>query len=420
MPSISSDTLPASTGETTARAARYALIVLLAVNLLNYLDRQVLYSLLPLIQGDLRINDAQAGRLASAFMIVYMLAAPPIGFLADRKGRKFWVSLGVGLWSVATAASGLAWSYLSLFGTRAAVGIGESCYGAISPSLVAEHYPPAKRASVLAYFSMAIPVGSAFGYIAGGVLGQRFGWRPAFWLVGAPGLLFAFLALRLTDPRESSAVKTEPAPTSALRGYARLFRVKSFTLVTLAMAAMTFGLGAFAVWMPTFFHRAWGLSVAQAGTLFGGITVVTGILGSLAGGWLSDLGLKFTSKSYLLVSGLGLLIGAPLAGLAVASGGLKLAVAAIFAAEFFLFLNMGPLNAVIVAVTPLSERSMAFAANILVIHALGDAISPAIVGSLSDRFGLRPALGTACFALAVASAFCFACMPVYDEDARHG
>lgn len=377
----------------------------------------MLYSLLPLIQGDLRLSDAQAGRLASAFMIVYMLAAPPIGYWADRKGRPFWISLGVGLWSIATAASGLAASYFSLFASRAAVGIGESCYVAISPSFVAEHYPAEKRGSVLALFSMAIPAGSALGYIAGGLLGQRFGWRPAFWLVGAPGLLFAFLASRLKDPRERAAARPEEPPRAALAGYAGLFRIKSFTMSTLAGAAMTFGLGAFAVWMPTFFHRSWGLSVGQAGTLFGGITVGAGVIGSLLGGWLADRALKATSKAYLWVSGVGLLVGAPLAAAAVASRALVPSAAAIFLAEIFLFLNMGPLNAVIVAVTPLSERSMAFAANMFVIHALGDAASPAIVGSLSDRFGLRLALVFACAAIALAGALCFVCMRWYDEDA---
>jgi MFS family permease len=171
----------------------------------------VLYSLLPLIQGDLSLSDGQAGRLASAFMLVYMIAAPPIGYLADRKGRPFWISLGIGLWSVATAAGGLARSYVSLFCSRAAVGIGESCYVAISPSFVAEHFPAEKRGSVLAYFSMAIPVGSALGYIAGGALGQRFGWRPAFFLAGLPGLLFAALAWRLKDPR-AHALRAAAAP----------------------------------------------------------------------------------------------------------------------------------------------------------------------------------------------------------------
>ncbi|OGR89845.1 MAG: hypothetical protein A3J74_08510 [Elusimicrobia bacterium RIFCSPHIGHO2_02_FULL_57_9] len=394
---------------------KHILWLLLGVNLLNYLDRQVLYSLLPLIQLDLLITDAQAGRLASAFMLVYMLAAPPIGYLADKNGRKFWITLGIGLWSLATAFSGLARNYSALFLARSAVGIGESCYGAVSPSFVAEQFPASRRGSILALFSMAIPVGSALGYIAGGFLGQRWGWRSAFFAVGIPGLLFAFLAAQLREQRPA-APPQRPSPISS---YLNLFRVPSFLLVTLAGAAMTFALGGFAVWMPSFFHRQWGMSVGQAGTLFGAVTVASGILGSLAGGWLSDWGLRFNSKSYFLVSGFGLLMGLPLAILTLLIGRPHWAAGLLFMAEFFLFLNMGPLNAIIVAVTEPGSRSMAFAANIFVIHALGDAVSPAIIGSISDQMGLKTALIAASLTLALASAFCFWGTRYYDRDARH-
>lgn len=387
--------------------------LLLTVNLVNYLDRQVLYSLLPQIQKDLVINDAAAGRLASAFMLVYMLAAPPIGYWADKYGRKIWITVGVALWSAATMASGAAASYTGLFFARSAVGIGESCYGAISPSFVAEHYPPEKRGSVLALFSMAIPVGSALGYIVGGNVGELWGWRKAFLLVGIPGLILAALTSRLKEPR----LTVESVPHSAFFSYRELFKIPSFTFVTLAGAAMTFSLGGFAVWMPSFFHRAWGMNLAQAGTIFGGITVVSGFLGSLLGGWLADWGLKHTSKAHFLVSGAGLLLGFPLAVATLLVKDYRLAVAFLFCAEFFLFLNMGPLNAIIVAVTALKSRSMAFAANIFVLHALGDAISPAIIGAASDRFGLGPALIGASAALALAGSFCLWGMRYYDSDA---
>lgn len=378
----------------------------------------MLYALLPLVQADLRLTDAQAGSLASAFMLVYMVAAPPIAYWADRRGRTFWIALGIALWSVATAFSGLARSFAQLFGARAAVGVGESCYGAVSPSFVAEHYPAERRARVLALFSMAIPVGSALGYVAGGALGERYGWRGAFFFVGVPGLILAALASRLPEPPGAADARAkEPAPRFA--NYLSLFRVRSFTYSTLAGAAMTFGLGGLAVWMPTFFHREFGMSVGKAGTLFGALTVAGGFVGSIAGGWLADRVLKKTSKAYFLVSGFGLLLGMPFALLALKASTLNGAIAALLIAEALLFLNMGPLNAVIVAVTPLSERSMAFAANIFVIHALGDAASPAIIGALSDRFGLRPALMVASAALGVAGALCFLGTRGYDADARH-
>lgn len=394
--------------------------MLLGINLVSYLDRQVLYALLPAIQSDLALTDAQAGRLASAFMLVYMLAAPPIGWLADVWGRRFWISAGIALWSAATAASGLARGYGQLFTARALVGVGESCYGAVSPSFVAEFYPPEKRGRALALFSMAIPVGSALGYIAGGAIGQAWGWRNAFFLVGLPGLALSWLAWRLPDPPRGKAGPSLPLENwkGALSGYLALFKIRSFAHITLAGAAMTFALGGFAVWMPSYFHRQWGLSLGTAGTLFGGVTVLAGVAGSLCGGWLSDWALKRTSRAYLMVSGAGLFLGMPFAALAIAAPSFATAAVFLFIAEFFLFLNMGPLNAAIVSVTETNVRSMAFAANIFVIHALGDAVSPALIGSASDRWGLKLALQGTCLFLGLAAAFCAAGLKHYDADAR--
>jgi MFS transporter, Spinster family, sphingosine-1-phosphate transporter len=408
----------ATTEERSSPDARFALGLLLCINLVNYLDRQVLYSLLPLIQVDLALTDAQAGLLASAFMVVYMVAAPPIGYWADRTGRKLWIAGGIALWSVATAFSGLARSYGQLFAARAAVGIGESCYGATSPSFVAEHFPASKRGWVLALFSMAIPVGSALGYIAGGAMGKAWGWRNAFYLVGLPGLILAVLATRMKDPSEGRPrAAASDSEGGALARYASLFKTRSFTFATLSGAAMTFALGGLAVWMPSFFHRAWGLDVAKAGTVVGGITVVAGMAGSLAGGKLADRLLRTNSRAYFLVSGWGMIVGMPLAIFSVLAPTFTLSAASLFLAELFVFLNMGPLNAVMVAVIPLSLRSMAFAANILVIHALGDAVSPAIIGALSDRFGLGKALIFALAWLGVAGGLCLLGARVYDEDA---
>lgn len=391
---------------------RGVLALLLAVNILNYVDRQVLYALLPLISGDFHLSDAQAGSLATAFMVVYMLAAPPIAWLADTRGRRPWIAGGVGLWSLATGAAAIATGFASLFASRAAVGVGEACYGAISPSFVAERFPAEKRGRALAIFSMAIPVGSALGYAGGGLAGDRFGWRHAFWMVGLPGLLLAVLCCFLpNDPPHRDT-------PSAAAGYREVFAIPCFRFITLAMAAMTFALGGFAVWMPTFFHRTYSLSVGRAGTLFGAITVLGGLVGSLLGGWLADRLRRRSSDADLIVSGAGLIAGMPLAAAAILATSLPVAIGALFLAETLLFLNMGPLNAAIVSVTRLETRSMAFAANIFVIHLLGDAASPFLIGVGSDLFGLSKALLLACAALGVGGALCFLGRAHFDADAR--
>jgi hypothetical protein len=228
-------------------------------------------------------------------------------------------------------------------------------------------------------------------------------------------------SLRLREPPRIGEPASSPprsqAGASAVASYVDLFRVRSFTYVTLAGAAMTFTLGGLAVWMPSFFSRRWGMSLGDAGATFGALTVAAGMSGSLCGGWIADRALRWTSRSYFLVAGVGYAIGLPLAAAALLAPSPRLCVAVMFWAEFFLFLNMGPVNAIIVAVTRPQARSMAFAANILVIHALGDAASPALIGLGSDRWGLTPALLAACVALALAAAFCFLGLKHYDADA---
>ena len=391
---------------------RGVMTLLLAVNILNYVDRQVVYALLPLIQGDLHLSDVQAGSLASAFMVVYMLAAPPIAWLADTRGRKPWIVGGVGLWSLATGAAGLAGGFASLFATRAAVGIGEACYGAISPSFVAERFPAEKRGRALALFSMAIPVGSALGYAGGGIVGDALGWRKAFWMVGLPGLLLAALCSLLPD---DAPHRDTP---SAAAGYREVWSIPSFRLITFAGAAMTFALGGFAVWMPTFFHRTYLLSAGRAGTLFGALTVLGGLVGSLLGGFISDRLRPRYPDADLLVSGVGLIAGMPLAAAALMAHSLNASIFMLFLAETFLFLNMGPLNSAIVSVTRLETRSMAFAANILVIHLLGDAASPTLIGWGSDLFGLSRSLLVACGALGLGGLFCFAARRNFAADGK--
>ena len=406
-----SDKIPiVSTGPISLTYRRYALGLLLAVNLLNYIDRQVLFAVFPLIKIDLRLSDTALGFLGSAFMLSYLLIAPLFGWLGDHFSRTRLAAGGLVVWSMATALAGFAPGYRTLLGARATVGGGEASFGTVSPGLITDFFPRERRGRVLAWFYVAIPVGSALGYLLGGVLGQRYGWHAAFLLVGVPGLLLAVpIALLRTPPRGGDDAKPRASQGKASTGYAALFRNRSFIYNTLATAAMTFAIGGLAQWIPSFLYRAHSLDVAKANTLFGATTVLAGILGTLAGGWLGDFWQKRSGKGYLLISGLGLLIGAPFAVWAILAPGLNSCIAAIFIAEFFLFLNTGPLNTVIVNVTNPAVRAMAFAVNIFFIHALGDAVSPSILGWLSDQWGLRYALLITPGAMALAGLFCFIC-----------
>jgi MFS family permease len=395
---------------------RYALALLLAVNLLNYIDRQVLYAVFPLIKSDLALSDTALGLLGSAFMVCYMVAAPLLGWLGDRLSRVRLAAAGLLVWSVATALAGFAPGYRTLLVARTTVGIGEASFGTVSPGLLADYFSRERRGRVLAWFYLAIPVGSALGYLLGGIIGNRFGWHAAFLMVGLPGLLVTLPVWRLREPARGGAAEDLPQP--AARAYRTLFTNRSFVCNTLAMAAMTFAMGGLAQWLPTFLYRMHGLDVARGNTLFGAVTVAAGIGGTLAGGWLGDRCQQKHATGYLLVSGWGFLFGVPIAAWAISTPSLQGCLIAMFFAEFFLFLNTGPLNTVIVNVTGPAIRAMAFAVNIFFIHALGDAMSPTFLGWLSDQWGLRNALLVTPAAIAVAAGFCFLCMRFIAADMK--
>ncbi len=397
--------------------ARYALALLLAVNLINYIDRQVLYAVFPLIKADFGLSDTALGFLGSAFMICYMCSAPLLGWIGDRGSRVRLASGGIAVWSLATALSGIAPGYRSLLAARTVVGIGEASFGTVSPGLISDFFSKERRGRVLSYFYLAIPVGSAIGYLLGGILGFHFGWQAAFLMVGAPGLLLAVAVWFLRDPKEMLAPEQRlPVPKPSLAAYGIFLKNRSFICNTLAMTSMTFAIGGLAQWMPTFLYRIHGLDVARGNMYFGAVTVLAGITGTLSGGWLGDRLQRKSPKGYLLVSGWGFLIGIPITVFAIASQTLTGCLTATFFAEFFLFFNTGPLNTVIVNVSPADRRAMAFAINIFFIHALGDAISPTLLGWFSDLWGLRAALLTTPAAIAAAAGFCFLCTRFIGED----
>ena len=216
------------------------------------------------------LNDTQIGWLVPAFMLVYMVAAPLFGAWGDRGARTRPIAIGVFLWSLATALSGLAHDYPQLLAGRALVGIGEAACVAIAPALLADCFAVARRGRVLAIFNMAIPVGSALGYVLGGLIGHHFGWRAAFFVAGAPGMLLAFAVLGLADPprgaQEPAAAAERPAAMSPVAVYLGLLRRTPYMLVVLGYAAYTFALGGLALWMPTFLERVRGVSPDAATT----------------------------------------------------------------------------------------------------------------------------------------------------------
>src|SRR5881628_975635 len=380
-------------------AALFALGVVTILNFLNYIDRFILAAVLPRVKSELVLTDFQLGLLANVFLVTYFVTSPLFGALGDRLSRPRLMSAGVTVWSMATAAAGFTADFVQLLIARAWVGIGEAAYATISPALLSDYFPRAQRGRAFAIFYVAIPVGSAAGFLLGGSLEHAFGWRAAFYAVGLPGVALSLLALRLHDPPRGA---TEEAPASPLAGIRSsltgLLTNFSYVGTVLGYAAYTFALGGLAFFMPTYLERVRGVDLSRADFIVGGVTVLSGLSGTFAGGYLGDWIAARFKHGQLWLCGISSVAGIIPTWLALTSPAY---IGWLFIAEFLLFLSTGPVNVVIVNVVPVGVRAMAMALSIFTIHLLGDAISPPIIGWLADVRGLGQAVLVVPIAVAI-------------------
>lgn len=377
------------------RAAKYALGVLTFINLFNYVDRWVISSILEPIKASLHVSDAELGWVGAGFIIVYMLTSPVFGSLGDKRRRPPLIAIGVAIWSIATTLGGFATGFLSLLIARSCVGIGEAAYGTIAPALLSDHFPLSRRGRVFAVFFAAIPIGSAAGYILGGMANESLGWRAAFWLAGAPGLVLALLVLKVKDvPRgqhDEAPVAAAHASEGSLAKYLDLLRNRPYILTVLGYGAYTFALGGLAYWMPTFLARSRGMTLKSATVTFGEIALGTGFVGTFIGGWLGDYFLKYSKQAYLWVSGIATLLAAPAAFVALTNPNRHIYLPAIVVAELLIFASTGPVNSAIVNAVAPGERATAVGLSLFVMHLVGDMPAPPVIGYLSDRSSLEHA-----------------------------
>ncbi len=392
-----------------------ALALLLAINLFNYLDRYILAAVEPLIADHFfEATDetamAKTGALATAFLVSYMVLAPVFGWLADRFSRWMLIGFGVAVWSLASGWSGLAGSFAALIITRVFVGVGEAAYGPAAPTIISDLYPVEKRGRMLSYFYLAIPVGSALGYAFGGGIGQHFGWRMPFYLVTLPGLILAGMCIPMRDPRGVRARSANAKRPVRLADALALFRIKSYVLNTAAMTAMTFAIGGISFWLPRYLYKDRAADFGGAPSLgsinltFGAITVAAGLIATLLGGWTGDRVRRRHPSAYFLVSGIAIFLSFPCI-IAILRTPFPAAWVFVFLAVFFLFFNTGPANAALANVTPPANRATAFALNILIIHALGDAISPPLIGWIAGQTSMNTAFFLVSITTALASVF---------------
>ncbi len=382
--------------------AAYAVVILTVMNLLNYADRYVPSAVKELYKKDLQLTDLQTSVPLTAFVIVYLIASPIFGALADRFGRKYLIAFGVAAWSVATAAAAASTGFITFLIARACVGIGEAAYATLSPPLISDFYPAKKRNRVLTFFYVAIPVGGAIGYTAAAWIGKTWGWRPAFLILGVPGLLVAALALRIKEPARGYFDRVAREHQGSWLSAAKLLAKNgAFVAAVAGYTAVMFAAGAISDWFPTFLQRDRGFDLAQAGTIVGAVTVTCGIAGTAAGSLVADKLVGRVSHPYLAFSGFAMIPATLCAALTLIVPGKIAAVAFLGLGQFFAWSYNGPINALLVNAVPSNLRTRAIAVSILATHLLGDAISPSIVGFISDKASLQTAMLAAPIALGV-------------------
>jgi MFS family permease len=367
------------------RNQKAMLWVLTLINLLNYLDRQVIFPLFGHLKVEFGLTDFHLGVLGTAFLLVQSLATFPLGILADRMSRKVIIAGGVALWSAATFASGLAGSFKGLLGIRSVVGIGEASYAPAAVAMITDNFPEETTARVQGVFSVGMLVGGTLGAIIGGLVAYYFNdWRLAFFIVSVPGFILAFSALGLQDTR----VEHHEPKVSLWT----LLKNKAYGWIIISGTLVSFAVGAFITWGVEFISRYKDYNVKDAALILGVGMMIASVIGVMAGSYLADHLYKKYAWGRSVVIAASLLVSAPLMyfGLEDTTKGLFLFF--FFTGAIFLSVYLGPVTAVLHDVVPKQFRASAFGMYVLFIHLVGESVAPAIIGTISDQSGLRAGL----------------------------
>lgn len=413
---------PAASARSVAGAAT-ALVLLTALNFVNYTDRYILPGVQEQVKGEFGLSDAQIGSLTLWFMVAYMATSPITGWLGDRLPRKPMIVAAALFWSCVNLFTASVHSYGSLNLRHAALGIGEASFGIFAPAVLSDFYPPEQRNRVLTIFNVAIPVGAALGYLVGGTVADRLNWRAAFVISAVPGILIAILiALLMKEPARGASQHEKPrrerSDASMARGLLRalktawaLLRNRAYMSSVLGYAAVTFSLGGISWWIPSFLHRAAGYSLSKAAFVMGAITVVAGLGGTALGGAIAQRWSRRTGKALYLLPAISAAVAIPPALVCFFGdrwfGTTALLLPGLAVAVFLIFLGTGPINAATVNAVRPEVRATALAGQLFLIHALGDAISPRIIGVISDHSNLNLGLGSTLIAMLIAAVIFF-------------
>lgn len=369
--------------------ARYTLTVLFAINLLNFFDRQLPSAIAEPLRKEWALSDAQIGWLATAFTLLYAVVGVPFGRLSDRRARPRLLSLGVAVWSVLTAASGVAWNYAALFVARLGVGVGEASCAPACSSLIGDLYRAKHRGRAISFFMLGLPVGSFLGNFIGGRLAAAHGWRFPFYVACIPGIILALLALTISEPARGAAETSLTAGrTHDGSPYWRVLRIPTMRWMIVSGALFNFNMYAIGTFLPAFLSRYHALHLKEANQVAAISFSLVGVPGLLLGGWIADHFGKSRPDGRLLVSCFAVFLEAPLIYLALQRqpGDLTGFVPVMGAGCLLGYFYYSGVYATIQDVTPPSLRGTAMALYFLIMYLIGGSFGPVITGRLSDHF----------------------------------
>jgi len=367
----------------------FVLFLLTLVFTSNFLDRQILAILAEPIKAELGLSDTQIGLLTGlTFALFYTAFGIPVAWLSDRTNRVRIVAISCFLWSVFSAACGLAHNFWQLALARIGVGIGEAGGSPPSHSLISDYFPPDQRGTALAVFALGIAVGPTLGTLVGGLVTDAHGWRMAFYVVAAPGVLLALLvALFIREPIRG---RLDPQPSKPAAETSLFSAISLFAATpVLRMTAISCGLAAFvgysmSAWMPSFLIRNKGIDLQELAWFYGIATGIASAIGTILAGWLSDRLSRKTPRAYGLVPGVGFLIAAPFFAAAIFAPDWRVTLALIIIPTFVSNMFFAPAIAVVQNAAPAARRGVSSALLLFVLNLFGLGLGPLYVGAISD------------------------------------
>ena len=384
------------TNEISNRYRNYVLVMLTLVYVFNFIDRQLIVILQESIKKELKLSDSQLGLLSGfTFAIFYVTLGIPIARLADKTNRKNTVAVSLGLWSIMTAFSGLARNFIQLLLVRIGVGVGEAGGSPPAHAMISDYFPPQKRSTALSIYSTGIYFGILIGFLMGGYLNQHLGWRTAFFVVGIPGMILSILFYAFVrEPRRGATDVNTTSTTGDLsvsRVFKQLYSTNTFVYLGIATGLHVFCLYGLLNWAPSFFSRLHGMKNSEIGALLGPIFGIGGVIGSFAGGFLTDHFGKKDKRWYLKLPAYAIILSIFFVAGALFVRNTSFSLICLSCCVFLQSTYLGPSIAVAHSLVPASMRSLTSAILFFVLNLIGLGLGPLAVGIISDQ--LAPSLG---------------------------